>query len=498
MSGGGELLLLGGVLVALRLVSPLPPAREPWRGGVDVPLLVVAGSAYAGVAAFLLGGEHVLGFPLTASDFAQYCENLVVQREGGVAGLNAQRSWWVGAALAPLARHWGVLGALALGAAGSGALLGAAIFLHARVVAGRAAGALALVAALACGPVVMLSRTATWYPEVTAVCVGAVALGAAALVEGGLGWVILGGVGAGAALLVDVRGFAPGLVTLGLVVLAALRAPPAWIPLRLGLALLPVAGSYGLAQGRFVVNAPGLFVQTWDWVRAGALEAGLPPPTAMPAGHDWLWGRSALVDVPTAIVGLLTVDAQAPAALGALVRAGTAWRHGVLPVAGALLVLVPAGLLARRHEARPLLALGAGAVPGLLAAVGAARVLPYDRYLGLGFAGLCVPAGVGLAAWLAADRAVGPVAVPRAARTAVVLGVLAALLAGLPPTALGPRAAWRRPAGAGLYPAALTVDGPVVDPADRRCAAALAADRAAGLAWLPYRPFTRLLPPEAP
>jgi len=481
-----------GLLVLLRVVAPLPPAAEPWRARVDVPLALLVGVAFGVLAAFWLAPHHLIGYPLLASDYSQYCEKVAALRDGASAHPHPSRSWWAGLLPGLLARRWGVEGGLALGALISVGCLGSGLFLCARLVHSRAAGVLAALLALGSAPVILLSRTASFYPEIVAVSMLAIALGAGAAVLGGWGWWLAGGIGAGAALLVDVRGFQFGLTALALALLGTLRAPDRILPVRVGCVLLPVMVSWWLAHDLALQGDPGLYVQSHAYLEWGMLEAGLGRLETDPSRHDWLWGRSTLLDVPEALAALVSLAGRAPPELAAYQATRIEWTSLVLPVAGCVAVgLAGAVVLLRRAPWRLFVALAAVA-PFLAVSVSAVRTLPSARYLGTGFSGLWVLVGLGVAGLLTGERGL----LPARARVPVVLAVMVLVAAGSLPTWYSPLAPWRRPVGSDHYPAAIAEGRG--EPHDARCAAAYAADAAGGRRFMPYTASRRRPPPLLP
>jgi len=476
-----------GVLLLLRLCCPVPPTPQAWRARVDLPLVLLAGLLFALLASFYLAPLHMLGYPLTASDYAQYCEKVAAIRDGAPATIHPQRGYWAALLPALLSSRFGIQGGLALGALLSMGVIGAGLYLQGRVLHSRFAGACAAGIALGCLPVVTLSRTATFYPEIVAVTTFAVALGVAAAVLGTAPWVAAAGIGAGAALLIDVRGLPFGLVVLGLGLIGSLRPPWRPLPLRLGLLLAPIGGSYLLARSQLAPGTPGLYAQAVRFLAQGQQEAGLAQVHLVKGWHDWYWGRSSPADVPAALAAMVRLGGQAQPALAAFQSSRVEWSVLILPSALVLVVgLAGTVWLFRRRPGRMVI-LALAALPSLSITASATRILPAERYLASGLVGLWAVAGVGICGLLAGEHGL----LPRPLRTPTALLVLALVLTGALPTWFSPFAPWRIPVGAHDYPQLIASGKIPDDPRDARCVALQAEDAAAGRSFLPYLPSTR-------
>lgn len=470
------------------------PAEEPWRGRVDVPLALAAGVAAALIGGLWLARFELLNHPLTASDFGQYCVGVDLLRGEGTGRWPGQRS--VAAAWLPgrLAGTLGILDALVVSAFVSFAATGAGVYVWARAVGGRLGAVCAALALGAVGQVVVLTRTVTFYPTTIAAFVLASAGAAAAVRWRTVPALLLAGVGAGAALLVDVRGLLWGLPTVGVGLLAAAVGPPGGAkgpvsgpPALLAALLAPVGVAWLLGPWAFPLGTIALEQQVANWAADAARYAGATQPVEVPVG-GFIWGTSDLRALPTTLHWLATMADRLPPEVAtdpslARLRAMLG-RHWLGPAVGALVVV--AATVGRRQP-MALVALLVGTAPFLVALRGAVTVLGHPRYVATGL--LVVPLLLGLAFEALATRRPRQEAVPptprgEALRLAVGVGAFLLLLLGVVPSWLSPVAKWRVRVPADTEPTAtLAVVAEVAAPTpaiDAACVAALRRDVASG------------------
>lgn len=474
----------------LRWLSPLPaPSRGSWTG--EAALALVCGVGFAVATTCWLAPYHLTGHALSASDFAQYCESVGAVQAGHARGVHPQRSMYEALLPGTLARSYGIMGGLVLSAAIAQAVTGASLYVWARAVAGRAAGVSAVAFAAAMLPLVLLGRTATFYPQTVAAVTLAAACAAVALTVRSAGALLVAGVAAGLAALWDVR----GLYWAGVTVLAC--APAVWVgpdgpaqwawpwrwlrraatprAVRAAALLLPLALSWGAGGAYTPPNAQGLTVQTMNFVKDAPGAASLAQERAQ---HDLVWGRTSVGEGNAALaeVAALNASVRPDAVPGGLARAA------VVPwLAPAALALVAIVVTLRRSG----WALAAALVPGLPFAaslVWAVRVGGHLRYLGVSAPVLACWIGVGACLALRGDR--GPF--PRRLRPFVVVGALLLLVSGVFPGWLSPEAPWRERYPGERYPDALLSDPPSPGEEDAACVALLADDRARGRSWPLY------------
>lgn len=464
------------LLLALPLLLRLLPraGAGAWRARVDVPLLLALGLGVTAVSADWLARFHLVGGPLSAVDFGQYCQAVGAAAAGADGSMNDQRSFFVARLLAPLARSVGVVDALTLGACAglTAVVVGVALWAHA--IAGRTA---AIGAAILCGavaPLVLLARNPTFYPEqhgAYAVASGAAAM---ALSTRRTGWIAVGAAAAAWAPWFDQRGVFWTVSCGGMVALAAVLPEPGpdgvggesrisgfgrkvfggeW-PRRIGRSMLRLGLVAALLTGGWYGARP-------IWANGGALEPQVyafaetvtrnsargPDPQLVSrpcaAPPHFRWGWSSPLDLPRTIVCARAQVAAIPAAAAEVPSAKKGWLAQVEPWRTPL--LIAAAIAATGLARRPwrLFLLLPPLVP-CLAALDAARLEPDPRRLATIALFVPVVFGVAFAVLAEAGRAVEPARWGRLMRPVAAL-VLVLVVLGVIPTWLGPDAAWREP-----------------------------------------------------
>ncbi len=407
-------------------VSSSPPAAlgllETWL----LPLL--AGALFAWASRDWLSLVHLTG-PVTASDFHDYCLGVLSLRDGDPALWPPRRSRLAAA----LAFPWeGVASSLPRSAFLATVLVGGALFAWAREVGGRWAGPAAVLVALALAPLTVLPRMWSFYPTLTATFVVTATLTAAALRRGGV-WLLAGGVGVAACLLVDVRGVF-WAVPLGLLLLAAGVLRRQYL-LTVGVVVV-VALSFPV--GRVVYSARALSLESQVNVRDLVVQHGGEDPGVLPLENQtgFVWGQAPPSTWPATARHLAAQRRQSPAVPSnwrlqpPRYRALVLWQTGL----GAALTALAAVVLAARQRWQQAAAL-LPIAPFWLGLYGALQALDLQvRFLSQTFPALAVGAGALLGALLSGRP-----------RTALgVLAVLALLVTGWVPSPVGPDADWRR------------------------------------------------------
>jgi hypothetical protein len=270
-------------------------------------LIVVLCAAVAAAGFTWFAPLHLEGSAFTATDFQQYCE-AVSSRISGVPSENPHRSWLLADAFVPLARAWGLGDALAAGGAISLFVACLGMALHAGAVGGRRAALLTVAMCIPVAPVVLMSRTLSFYPAMTAWF--SLACGAAAWTAARGGWPagLAAAALAAACPLVDLRGIV-WMAPCGVAVLIGLavgrtEGGEGWRTRGLAIAgaLALVGLSYRLGSAVWARNVGGsLENQLWSSVSDVYMLAGgrLPPIDAIsPACHPpgFVWGRTGLAD----------------------------------------------------------------------------------------------------------------------------------------------------------------------------------------------------------
>jgi len=452
-------LLLLGLLVRLTRRGTDPSA--PWSTPVDFGLALASGVTATALSGAWLVDYHLLEFPLSASDFGQYCESVAAFRSGDLDGWAIQRSLVPGALPGWMSGPLGIIDGLLLSALLSHALMGAGLYLWGRAAHGRLAGAVAALLGCAVGPLVMLTRTVTFYPEACAAYVLSAAAATLALRYRNLPAVTASAVTCALVFNVDVRGLLWALPALGLTLAAALAVRGWW---RKAVALLLIgaflAGSYRVGGATTWARSPTLEQQTTFYVdeaiRRFSTDGDTPSDLNQRVFEDpYLWGRSPPQAIPHTLGQLLDIQRRLPEGLADHPETRTIRGQQIEPwllPAGVALVLAVWGL--RR---RPLLAAGllGSLAPFAVALHGTATVHAHVRYMGNGMA--IVPLLLALGVAVVAQGSLGAEDRPRGERwwswtDGALLGALLLLLLGIVPSWLSPVATWRMPSGAEREP----------------------------------------------
>ncbi len=478
----------------------LLPVVEPLAAGVFGALLVT----------WLVAGARIRGYPVGSSDFHDYCLGVEAFRAGQWSDWPSQRAVLAGALPGFLAGQVGLIQGLVYATAISTVGWVAATWTWAWAIAGRRAAWFAVLWIGAFAPLVVLSRTVSFYPEVALVQVSAAAAVAGAVARGAWGWSVATAVLLYLLPLADVRSviYVVALAPVAMVAALFVRAP-AW-----GRALLfaaqPAAlslawtfGGWSYPGTQFAALQPSVYRYVVDASRLLGVPWAPPDWTSSP---PFAWARTPVENLLPAIRYLGEIDASRPDAFLRTVltspegHESSSW---AIPAAIALgLALVG---LARRPRA--LLALLATAPVFFVVLRSATLTLPHPRQLAMGAAALPVLFGIATAMLLlGVDAARARLATRRSVlraprwREGVAIGLgalLVAALLGLLPTPLHPGAAWRQeialdgePAGSLRWARANNPDHP-----RHACAGILRGDAARGHSLaLPF--FDE--PPSAP
>ncbi len=450
-------LLVVPLLVRGRRAFPISGDR--WDPRVDTVLFFAA--TFLGAASITLGFAtfYMREFPITASDFSDYCTAVSNVRNQKFNGFPAPRS--VFAAMFPgiLSRYFGVLTALEITACASMAVLCGAIFLQARAIHSRTAGIAAVLIAASIPPLVLVSRTVTFYPEIVACSSLAVATAACTLRFRGWAWWFIAGVASAASLVMDVRGLVWAAPAVGIcLATACFRPGPAWMrALRVVLLLAPVAVAHRFAPLAWY-RPDSLQMQSFHYVQDGARLMGEPAIQIREPGPTevYTFGMDPISQLPAAIQYLRYTQASVPEAVkrknsyAEFPRQVAMWKT---PFA------VAAVLAALSLWRRPfLLVLGVATLaPALMALRTAMTTLPQPRQVSAGAVALAIIGGIAYAALLrgALPRSGDDGAVATAsrwlpgtrasiARAVAGLALLAAATHGYVPSWLSPSTAWRK------------------------------------------------------
>lgn len=471
------LLLLVPLLA--RLVSGERNGDDPWRTRVDVPLALASGVGVAALCAFWLARYHLKGWPLTASDFAQYCQSVASMQAGTMAYWVPQRSVGAGLAAALMSRELGVLGGLIASTLLSQAVIGTAVYLWGRAAHGRVAGVASAILVGAVAPLVVLSRTVTFYPPFIAACAVCSAGAMLAVRFRTLPALFAGGLGASLVLLADVRGLYWALAGLTITLIGAVPPYLGRLPRRLLVVFAPVVASWFVGRALLLPDTPGLDSQLQIYVadavqRTSGAAVDLPP---IPA-DDFVWGRSSPLAIPGALVRMAELTQLLPAELAQTVEVAHNRSAHLTPWLGLVAVSVLLWVLRMRLRPWTMLAFLLSLGPYALTFWSTATTLAHARYLALAMLAIPVALGVPLGAFIGAPSPL-KVAAP-------LLGLLLVLVLGVVPSWLSPVASWREPFNAELEPQVFQLQAVGMQAANAQCVVALARDRYRGRDWDPY------------
>jgi len=471
-SGVGLLEALPLLLVLPLLLRFIPWKRPPdadrWRTLPELGLGLVCGLVFLALSTLWMADFHLQNYPILTSDFSEYCASVDAVRDGRWMEYSNNRSRLAGLPSGVLARSLGIIDGLAFSALISTALVGAGLYFWGRALHSRVAGVIVVLLALTVGPVALIPRTISYYPVITAACLWSVAGPALALRYRTLPAVLVGAIGTGLVLLVDVRGLIWALPALGLTGLAACapwdwRRPKAWlwVPLRIGavLGLLVYSNIWGSVA--FAPGAVSLEDQLWGFQMDRTFNLNLDyHPDQLPTRY--LWGHTDPLQIPETLAGMAELAAampeivrQTPVTVADRVAHIEPWRA---PILGALAVVI-AALIRRPWQ---LIALS-GMLPMAVSLKNASDYLVYPRYLQAPMLAFALLMGVALTALILDPAPRLPRAAPRApgpdedgpyrwrtwARPAAAVLLALLLTLGAIPSYLSPLASWRTTIGAG-------------------------------------------------
>lgn len=419
-------------------------ARWSWRR--DGAILL--GVAFGGVALWTLAlapPRLPIG-PLTASDFYQYCQ-VVIETPLAKGHHNRPESfaWLPRLFLDDL----GVVGSLGLAALVWSFVLCAGLYIWGRSLHGPVAGVTVVLMASALGPVVVLSRTVTAYPQGVATSVLAMALAVAAWRFRHPFAFLLAGLGVLACLLTQQSAVftAVPAVSIALVGVAGIRSWRAGLS-SLVLLLVPVGAAWALGTVAFPEPFVSLDAQLHSFYRDGFRLAGEELLVESPGARGWVWGR------PAGLGSILETRARIQELAGAIPSGGLGGltRHAT----GRQLLLQPwffpacvgAVFVALRMLLRgrvvALTVLAVSVSPFLTSLKTVHDVLPMVRFIAGGLPAIALILGLAFALVIAPDEDLSRrVDLRSGLRVVTGLVVLFVCVDGLVDSWLNPYASWR-------------------------------------------------------
>ncbi len=452
---------------------------------VDLAIALVMGAAFWWIADEDLARAHMLD-PWNTADLSDYCNAILHLNGEPDVPWSIKRSKITGWLAAPLAGSEGIMSALRTSSIAASMLVGGGLYLWGRAAAGRTAGVLAMLAGLALGPLVLLSRILTFYPMVAAFLVVGAALTTAGIVSKNPRHLALTGAGLGLALLADVR----GLVWAGPWGLAATWAIWRSSERRVALKwfLTPLVASYFVARWSFPADAVSLEAQMDArplFHMYGSKEPSHQPP--WDTGGSFVWGRTMPWDwLNTAWFMVKQLGVKIPEGFPPPVAHFAANNHmaPLVPVWFGAAAVAAVGLWRRP---RALVAVAATVVPFAVAFHGQANLAEIRvRFLCQILPGLALLSGVAVASVVQGIPPLWGRVKWSSVRGAAAITVVAATVTGTVSTDLSPWARWRRPWPVISELLVMHPDANNETVTERKlpCVRALAADAEAGH-WIP-------------
>ena len=424
-------------LVLLAALLRLLPGEEKEEGVLDRKDLAFMLGCGLGLSLLCYGWLalfYLLDGALLSSDFTEYCNSVASLRPNGdLGGFSKQRSKLAALPSVLLSEPGIVEGMARAGRWGMG-LIGAGIYLWGRALYSRFAGVAAVLLAASCAPLVLFSRTISFYPEITAVFTLSSALCAAAVRWRRPVDLLLCGVGVGLCFLIDLRGLIWGLAALGPALFVVVLAPIRRWPLRFLALLFPIwlawfggRGAY-LPETKPLEGQVDLIQRIQDKGKEPEFDRSILPESA------YVWGWTPVLEIPATIHSLAVQSSLIPAWMTSDFRSKMEINRYITPMQGPVAIALLVALLALRRKpllAATMLALLVPYVSSLRSAIELGQV--YVRYIGSVAPAAAVVVGVGVAG------------VAGRGRLRLVVGGLglSILILGVVDNALSPVAEWR-------------------------------------------------------
>ena len=422
------------------------------------PLLLqglAAGIIFVIASDLWLVGYH-LDNEFTSSDLLEYCDG-VLTLQGGADVWPPSRSKLAGIIPALLGGWEGPIQALRRGAILGATLVGAGIFVWARLLGGRVAGWAAVCLALTLGPLTHLPRMLSFYPEITAALTWAAVASVWLVLRPSIKSALWAGIGLGLCCLIDARGL-PYAALFGFGLFCWLLFSLRREALRpLVVMLIPLLISWPLGRLAYSSQVGSLEAQLDMSPLESVLQlsqgedAVLPPIRGESSDRAPLvWGRTSLVDLPAALGGLANSwpDESPLEREGGLFTLETRVRPWLplvmftLPVAFWLVWI--------KIRSKGVVALGVSILPTVVAAPLVLMVLiptsdAPSRFITMLLPPMAVCMGLAFEGFVRAAPSDGRINISPTARNATLGLVLLGIVSGWAPTSLAPDAGWRSP-----------------------------------------------------
>lgn len=386
-------------------------SESDWSWRVDIGMSALCALLMAGACGWWVSRFYLFHGPYLVSDFHDYCLTLRMQSAGNIDQLTRSRGMWAAAIPSALVSRLGVVDSLAWGGVLGTGGIAAGLYLWGRAVHGRMAGVCAALSMAVIPELATFSRTLSFYPEITAGLALATGMTATALRFPRWSTFLLGGMGVGLALLIDLRGLVWGLGCGGLLVIHCFTGKTRLIIPRLAMLAAMVWGAWTLAPTAYQPQMDPLEVHIDLQKRLE--DNQVPVPEGFPRPQStYVWGQTPLLDIPQTLLQLQQQRELLPVALrdargGAENRRRrvTPWR----PVVLWMTLCVGIGLLRgskRNLRAWILLTLSLPWLASLQGAIDVQRSFP--RFLGAAYPVLALWLGVAMASLVTWSHTLSP------------------------------------------------------------------------------------------
>ena len=421
-----------------------------WRTQVDWPIAVLLGIGMAWAHSVVLADHFLDAGRFFGSDFSRYCGSLGAMVSGNIDQWHPASSKLPGFLTAPLVPGLGVVDAMTWVAMAAGAVTACATYLWASALHSRTAGVAAALFTATLMPLVVLTRTLSFYPLQVGINALCLALSVAALSRPTRTRLVMGSVAVSVVLLMDVRGVLvamPCILLLGLAVFRSRKSNR--IGPLVGLVALPIWCSWMVAPAVYAPDSSSLEDQVMALnVNRDAVQNRTPgihfPKT------DFRWGQSNPLAFPASLVELSKNSASLKPYTRDLAKNQEGRTDHVFPWFWPVLISLAVVVWNLRRMPWRLLALGVGLIPALTNLHTVIYIEFHLRFLAMAAPAVAVLLGVAFACLLGhrgeeerdAFRVQSPLSrLPAGSREVVAFGILGVALFGAIPSWMSPNSA---------------------------------------------------------